>query len=164
MKKLFTLSILVMLIGLVSACGVQRPYPLSIELLNSSGGLPYAQQGYQAVRAYSLYDVKVEWDVTETGAHGVQIVAAPGTDYYCDNPVATATLYITNSQDISNANYSAMHNLAQIFAADLSKFKAGRYAFCLKAVMYDSVSSPSLPVFVEVLQDQQQGMGYSFYY
>ena len=98
-----------------------------------------------------------------TGAHGVQIVAAAGTDYYCDTPIATATLYIINSKDISDLNYNAMHNLAQIFATDLGKFKAGRYAFCLKSVMYDSVSSPSLPVFVELLQDEQQGMAYSHF-
>ena len=162
MKKLFSLSILVMIIGLISACGVQRPNPLSVELLNATGASPYEQQGSMAVIADTLYNVKVNWDVTETGAHGVQIVAAPGTDYYCDNPIATATLYTTNSSNVTDNYYNVMDSLGQIFIADLGKFKAGRYAFCLKAVMYDSYSSPSLPIFVQLRYDQQQGMGYGY--
>jgi|WetSurMetagenome_2_1015567.scaffolds.fasta_scaffold778935_1 hypothetical protein len=159
MKKFLFTAILMVAIG---ACGVQQPYPLSIELINATGsGVPYAQQGYQAVRANYMTDVKVSWDVTDTGAHGVQLVAAADTDYYCENPIATATLYITNSQTLESTNY--MNNLAQIFCKDLSKFVAGRYALCLKSVMYDSVSAPSLPVFMELLFDQQAGMCTGYY-
>ena len=146
MKKSLFLALAVVLI---SACGVQRPNPLTIELINSnSGAVPFAQQGYQAVIAYSLYEVRVDWDVTNTGAQGVQIVAAKGTDYYCQTPIASVTYYVVNSKAMNTNAYT--DSLGQLFLKDIDKFTPGSYAICLKAVMYDSVSEPSLPVFLEL--------------
>lgn len=141
---------------LLSSCGVKRPYPLSIQLINSNSGIAYSQQGSMAVITYSMYDVKISWDVSDTGAQGVEILAASGTDYYCSSPIATARYYITNSS-LLDSTYT-LDNLAQIFYTQLSKFKAGNYALCLRAVLYDSVSEPSLPVFMELRMDQQGGI------
>ncbi len=100
-----------------------------------------------------MYDIKIDWDVTDTGAQGVEILAANSTDYYCSNPIATARYYITNSKVLTNSY--ALDSLAQVFYTQLPKFKAGNYSLCLKAVLYDSVSEPSLPVFMELRADQQ---------
>lgn len=138
---------------LLSSCGVKRPYPLSIQLINSNSGYPFSQQGSMAVIATTMYEIKIDWDVSDTGAQGVEIIAANGTDYYCSSPIATTRIYATNSSVYNNT--FAWENLAQVFQTQLSKFKAGRYALCLRAVLYDSVSEPSLPVFMELRADQQ---------
>ncbi|MCX6112289.1 MAG: hypothetical protein NTY22_03250 [Proteobacteria bacterium] len=149
MKK-FLLSTILMIA--VSACGVKRPDALAIQLINANSGVPYAQQDSIAVRAYSLYDVRVDWDVTNTGAQGVEIVAAAGMDYYCQTPIASAVFYVVNSRAVTTTNY--LDSLGRLFYNDLGKFVPGnRYAFCLRAVLYDSVSDPSLPVFLELINN-----------
>ena len=149
MKKLLLLAIFV---TLVSGCGVKRPYALSIQLISTDSGVPFSQQDSIAVRAYTLYDVRVDWDITDTGAQGVQIIAAHGEDFYCATPIATATFYVVNSRSATNTNYQ-LDSLARLFPYDLDKFVPGnRYAFCLKAVLYDSVSDTSLPVYLDLLR------------
>ena len=152
MKKLLFLAIFSVLMISISACGVKRPYALTISLLNADSGTPFSQQGSIAVRTYSLWNVRVDWDITDTGAQGVQIIAAAGTDFYCQTPIATATFYVINSKASTNASYQ-LDSLARLFPNDLAKFVPGNtYAFCLRAVLYDSVSDPSLPVYVQLMQ------------
>jgi len=152
MKKLLLLAIFTVLIISISACGVKRPYALSITLLNADSGVPFSQQDSIAVRTYSLWNVRVDWDVTDTGAQGVEILAAAGTDFYCQTPIATVRFFVANSRAATNTNYQ-LDSLARLFPNDIAKFTPGNtYAFCLKAVVYDSVSEPSLPVYVQLLQ------------
>ena len=151
MKKLLLFAIFTVLMISVSGCGVKRPYALTIQLLNADSGVAFAQQDSIAVRTYSLWNVRVDWDITDTGAQGVEIIAAAGTDFYCQTPIATATFYVVNSRASTNANYQ-LDSLARLFPNDLSKFVIGNtYAFCLRAVLYDSVSDPSLPVYVQLI-------------
>jgi len=135
---------------LVSACGVQRPFAPTISLTTGTdAALPFSNQNGLGVQTYSLYTVRLDWNITDTGAQGVKILAAQGTDYYCDAPIAAVSFYVTNTSTITN---SAMDNLGYMFQNNLSAFVPGnRYAFCICAILYDSVSQPSLPVFVDLL-------------
>ena len=150
----------------MSSCGVQRPYAPTISSLSGNGSAAgfYSSETGMSTSVYSLYEVRLDWNVTETGAQGVKIFAAKGEDYYCDNPIATATLYVT---DTSTVQASPLTSLAQIFVyygggmTTLNKFVPGyRYAFCISAILYDSVSEPSWPVYVDLLS----GLGMSYYY
>lgn len=159
MKKLFLLSIVTILI---SSCGVQRPYAPTISLTNGGdAALPFSNQEGLGVQTYSLYNVRLDWNITDTGAQGVKILAAKGEDYYCDNPIASVSLYITDTSTITN---NALDNLGYMFYNSLNKFTPGyRYAFCICAVMYDSTSQPSWPVFVDLL-NPNGGLGMGYYY
>ncbi len=161
MKRTLILSITLSIMIVLASCGVQRPYPLNIEVIGSSG-LPYEQQGSIAVVVPTLYQVRVDWDVTPTGAHGVRIIASAGTDYNCKNEIATADVWLPSSQGLSDSGH--MHSLGYLFGHELGKFKAGRYAFCVRALMYDRVSPTSLPVYVTLQTDQHSGMGYNYYW
>lgn len=159
MKKivlLFAVSIL------ISSCGVQRPYAPTISLTTGdNAALPFSNQEGLGVQAYSLYNVRLDWNVTDTGAQGVKILASKGEDYYCDNPIASASFYITNTATITN---NALDNLGYMFQNSLSKFVPGnRYAFCISAILYDSISQPSWPVFVDLLSPSG-GLGMGYYY
>ena len=159
MKRIFNLALVLSVVTFIISCGVQRPAPLSIELMSSSG-MPYEQQGYIAVEAYSLHDVRVDWDVTPTGAHGVRIIAAPGHDYHCREAIAHEDIWIANSRNIEHDSY--MHSLGFIFERHLGKLAPGRYAFCVKALMYNRTSAASLPVFVNLRGPG--GMGAPFFF
>ena len=159
MKKLvllFAISIL------ISSCGVQRPYAPTISLINGGdAALPFASQQGMSVQTYSLYNVRLDWNVTNTGAQGVKILAAKGDDYYCDNPIAAVSYYVTDTSTITN---TALDTLGYVFQNSINKFVPGnRYAFCICSVLYDRVSQPSWPVFVDLLNSSGGlGMGYYF--
>ena len=160
MKKailLFVVSIL------VSSCGLQRPYAPTISSINgSNAALPFSNQQGLGVQAYSLYEVRLDWNVTNTGAQGVKILATTGEDVYCEKPIAVVSFYITDTSTIAN---NALDTLGYMFQNSLNKFIPGnRYAFCISILAYDEISQPSWPVFVDlVLPGGGLGMGYYNY-
>ena len=163
MKKLVLLFVISILI---SSCGVKRPYAPTISSISGQNAAGfYSNNTGLSVSAYSLYDVRLDWNVTETGAQGVKILISRG-DSYCENPFASATLYIT---DTTNIQASPLTSLAQMIInygggmATLNQFVPGRYAFCISAVLYGNVSDPSWPVFLDLLPNGGSGMGYFNY-
>jgi len=155
MKKL---ALIFVLSVLISACGVQRPYAPTISLLNGDTALPFATQSGITVQTYSLYNVRVDWNVSNTGAQGVKIIIANGEDYYCSTPIATKTIHITDSSTITN---NSMDNLGYMFYDSLSVIVPGKtYAICVCSVLYNSISEPSLPVFVELMSNNAMGYYY----
>jgi len=159
MKKLILfLTVLI----LVSSCGVQRPFAPTISLVSGdNAALPFSNQQGLGVQAYSLYQVRLDWNVTNTGAQGVKILAAKGDDYYCATPIASASYFITDTSTIAN---NSLSTLGYIFQNSANVFVPGqRYAFCVCAILYDSTSQPSWPVFLDYLLPSG-GMGMSYYY
>lgn len=156
MKKL----LLIMTIVAISACGVQRPLPLTISLITPSAD-PFASQGGLKVSTSSLYNVRVDWDISNTNAHGIKILAAASTDYDCDEPIATAmVLGIPNSKANTTNMYQSLAHIFISSGVNLSVFTMGEYALCLVSVQYDNESSPSIPVFMTLTQNQAPTMGY----
>lgn len=160
MKKILVLVALIA----ISACGVQRPRPLTISLVTPSGD-PLASQGGMKVTTESIYNVKVDWDISDINAYGIKIVAARATDYDCDEPIATATLWGVPNSSTNNTNIM-YQNLGRIFersGVNLSVFTAGEYALCLVATQYDRESSPSIPVFMYLTVPQAATGAMGFY-
>jgi len=159
MKKLILLAILSMV---AASCGVQRPLPPTIQSLNGNAAVQFGQQAEDGsynygVSAYTLYEVALGWDVTQTGAQGVKIIIA--SDYYCNTEVISRTLPTSCQTNAScvplNYNGSFNQSLAHVFyGMDLSPLKRGTYYICIAAVMYDSTSAPSLPASLYLLADQ----------
>jgi len=160
-KNMKKILILAGLLAMISACGLQRPLPLTISLINPTG-LPYEQQGGLKVTAQSMYNVRVDWDVTNTNAHGIKILIADGSDYDCDNPIATQVIYGILNSTSYNTDNSLYSSLGKIFESKLNLFTGGTYSVCLATIQYDRESSPSIPVFMELTQPQSSPMG--FYY
>ena len=149
MKKLIVLATLT----LFSACGVQRPYPLTISQIAPTSYLPYSTQNGIQVADMSMYNIRIDWDVTGTNAQGVKILAAPAADYNCSEPIAVSMpIYSLNSS--SNTTTTVYQSLAYVFYRDLEKFTVGDYALCLVAIRYNSESAPSIPVFMTLLANQ----------
>ncbi|MFH1223206.1 MAG: hypothetical protein V1647_02550 [Pseudomonadota bacterium] len=164
MKKIFVLSIF---LAFVASCGVQRPYPPTISLTYGNPATQFGQdaaEGYvYGISAYSVYDVTLGWDVSQTGAQGVKIDIA--TDYRCDNVVLTRTIPTSCQTDqtclpLTYAGAYYNRSLAHVFyGQSLAPLKAGGYYICISGVMYDSISSPSLPAYLYLMMDQY-GTGY----
>ena len=132
----------------IAACGVQRPMPLTISVINPTG-LPFEQQGGMAVETSSMYNVKVAWDVTNTNAQGIIIDIADGADYDCSEPIATKTIYGILNSAASSADNSLYSSLGKMFESQIGLFQYGKqYAICLVSVQYNKQSSPSIPVFM----------------
>ena len=160
MKKLVFLITAALV--LISACGVQKPYAPTISLISGgSAALPFAQQEGMRVQSYSPYDVRIDWNIKDTGAQGVQIIIADGSDYYCEQPLATRSYNITDSSTITS---SPMSSLGYMFEASANIFQPGKsFAICICAIMYDSISSPSMPVFLDLVGSSGSlGMGYYY--
>jgi hypothetical protein len=145
MKKLFlifTLSVL------ISACGVQRPFAPTISLLSGNTALPFANQEGMRVQAYSPYEVRLDWDITNTGAQGVEVIIADGSDYDCATPLATKSFFITNTSAVNNTPLSS---LGYMFESNVNLFQPGKsFAICISAIMYNSKSTPSFPVYLDI--------------
>lgn len=155
-----TLTILaVLLTSLTFACSVEQPYSLQLESLAAEMS-PYSQQGYIKVQTYSLNNVKAHWDVSQTGAQGVEIVATRVDGFKCNTDeehlVARTTIFVPTSSLIDESVPGAYmtNNLGEIFRSQLNNFTIGEYAFCIAAIRYGNKSSYSIPAFVTVLQNQ----------
>jgi hypothetical protein len=153
--KVFTM----ILVSLVFACSVEQPYSLQLESLTAEMS-PYSQQGYIKVQADFLTNVKAHWDVSETGAQGVEIVATRVDGFKCNTSeeylIARTTIFVPSSNLIDESVPGAYmtNNLGEIFRSQLNNFTIGEYAFCIAAIRYGNKSSYSIPAFVTVLQNQ----------
>ena len=162
MKKLvLTLALSV----LVSACGISGLQPPTISSISGGNAATQygdANTGTYGVSAYSLYDVTLSWDVTQTGAQGVEIIVS--TDYYCENVILSKQIPASCSSSancLPLQNYGSWNgNLAHVFyGQNLSVLTTGGYYICIAAITLDSVSSPSLPAYL-YLYSNQSGIAY----
>ncbi len=145
MKKIL---VLLAILTTIAACGVQRPMPLVISVITPTG-MPYEQQGGMAVETSSMYNVKVDWDVTNTNAQGVKIIISSGTDYNCETPLASYVIYGILNSKANTTNNSIYSSLGKMFETQIGLFQYGqRYAICLASVQYNKESSPSVPVYM----------------
>lgn len=151
-------KILLVLFLVINACAVQRPMPPVIELIVPETANPFSQQGYYSVSSYNMSNIRLTWDVTETGANAVDVIIAKNDgSNKCkkENIVSTRRIFEANSQNFSQIPGSYItNNLAQMFESELSKFTAGRYAVCIAAVKNTYASTPSLPAFFELMSNQ----------
>ena len=148
MKKiLFLISVLTISLNL-SSCGVQQPFAPTISLLHGNAAMPFAEQQGMLVATDSVYNVKLDWDISNTGAMGAKVIIANAEDYYCEKPITAKTFFITNTANISTNPFSS---LGHMFDTTPNIFQYGKtYAICLASVWYNNVSRPSPPVFLEI--------------
>lgn len=151
MKKLILITVLIMM----SACGMNRPFPPTLTSLTGNSTTAYGSTStYLGV--YDLADAHLDWDVSNVvGAEGVRIIAS--REYTCKTEIASNVLYIINSRQYTSANggiINPMENLRTIFSTSLSSFTTGQYYICVRAIKMGKESAPSYPVTISLMQNQ----------
>jgi len=160
------LTLILALSVMISACGLQGLQPPTISSISGSGNAATqygdSDTGTYGISSYSLYDVALAWDVSQTGAQGVEIIIS--TDYYCENVVLSKQIPASCASSASCLplqNYGAWNgNLAHVFyGQSLNALTAGGYYICIAAITLDNISSPSLPAYL-YLYSNQSGVAY----
>lgn len=151
---------------MISACGIHGLQPPTLSSLTNNGNAA-TQYGTSttaayAVSAYQLTEVTISWDVSQTGAQGVEVIIA--TDYDCQNVIISRKLpasCATSSNCIPLENYGVWNgNLEHVFyGQDISVLTAGQYYVCIAAITLNNISSPSLPAYL-YLYYPQAGIAY----
>lgn len=153
MKKFILITMLIM----VSACGMNRPFPPTLTSISgSSAVLPYGTQNSSYLSVWDLADAHLDWDVSNVpGADGVKIVAS--REYTCATEIASNYYNIINSRQrtaVTGGMINPQENLKVVFQGALSQFAMGRYFICVKATKMGQEGPPSTPVSVELLQNE----------